>query len=217
MTDLLKYLSTEWATISKAPFTFFIAVATIAVLAWAWGRFQAKDKIDSLDARLKLRDDEIADYRRKLDGQSPDEAHAQIEELRAKIEEFAAYGLSKDAQQRFKDALAGVSGPVNVYRDTDASDADRLYRQVVSIFRGAGWTVDSHTIWGMKNAPDCGVSLVSWDKTDAGLTDRVRAALDVAGLDVQEVNNPERWGDKSDVTVVFSSRDPDWTPKPRWG
>ncbi|MHA6297573.1 hypothetical protein [Devosia sp. CAU 1758] len=115
-----------------------------------------------------------------------------------------------------KSALAGVSGNIKIVRDSDASDADRLYRQTVSIFRAAGLSVKSHSILGIDDPPDSGLTLVWWNKTDHALTAKVRLALQVAGLDANELENPEGWGDDYTLTVVFSSRDPDWVPAARW-
>lgn len=169
------------------------------------------------DERIKLAEERVGDYKEKLEGKSPDEAQAQIAALRDELAALASYGLSSEGQQRLKGALAGASGAINIYKTSDASDADRLYRQAVSAFRAAGWTVKSHSIMGLQDRPDSGVTLIYWDATDKSGVATVRHALDVAGLNARELTNPTGWGTETNLTIVFSSRDPDWVPPARFG
>ncbi|MCP8884967.1 hypothetical protein NIM87_15765 [Devosia sp. XJ19-1] len=172
---------------------------------------------DTKDQRIKLAEERVADYKDKLNGKSPDEAQAQIAKLREEINALATYGLSSESQERMKATLAGLSGAVKIVRHGDSSDADRLYRQTISIFRAAGLEVESNTILGIKNPPNSGVTLVFWEATKREFLAKVRVALQVAGLDPVELSNPDGWGNETRLTIVFSSRDPDWTPAARWG
>ncbi len=213
---LFNTIVTEWPKLQDAP----LSVVTIAIVmiatGWAVGRFLFRQRILDLKERISLKDDLIAEYERKLDGKSPDEAQAQITALRDEVAALASYRLSNEAQERLKAALEGTPSKVNIYRDTGAADADRLYRQVISIFRSAGWSVNSHTILGIASPPDSGITLAYWSATDPDATAAIKNALNVAGLDVMELVNPDSLGAETGPTIIFSSRDPDWTATARW-
>lgn len=207
--DPINFAKENWAVIEQAPWAFVVCAALFLGIGYAISaRLTAE--------RMSLAEDRVTDYKEKLEGKSPDEAHAQIASLRDELAALASYGLSNEAQQRLKDALAGVTGNVNIYKNADASDADRLYRQTVTIFRAIGWTVNSHAISGISDAPDSGVTLVHWDATDQNLVAKIRYALNVAGLDASELVNSDGWGAETNPTIVFSSRDPDWVPAARY-
>lgn len=65
--------------ISGAPVSFAIAVVLLGTLIWLGLRWQ-------YGSRLAHRDDEIAAYRRKLDGASPDEAAQKIASLEKRLD-----------------------------------------------------------------------------------------------------------------------------------
>src|SRR5690606_34842717 len=106
----------------------------------------------SKDERIKLAEDGVADYKDKLPGQSADAARDAVRKLQETVEHLtslAQYGLAKEAEQRMVEALKYGLGKVTISRALDASDADRLYRQVVSAFKAAGWTAEVGTILGL--------------------------------------------------------------------
>lgn len=213
---LLDAFISEFPKIQEAWMSALALVGAALAAGWLIGRFQYGQRIENLKGDLASADRRIAEYKDKLEGKSPDEAHAQIASLRDELAALASYGLSNEARQRLLDALAGASGKINIYKSADASDADRLYRQTVSAFRAMGWTVTSHAIPGLVSAPDSGATLIYWDATDQALVEKARHALDVAGLSAGELVNPTGWGTETSLTIVFSSRDPDWVPAARW-
>jgi hypothetical protein len=79
--DLVAYLDREWMVISNAPFTFISGTLLVAAASYAVLRVQFEDRLRSLEARIALRDDRIAEYERKLDGNSPGVAKFGPEEL----------------------------------------------------------------------------------------------------------------------------------------
>jgi hypothetical protein len=78
--DPLEFFRREWRVIRDAPMTFGIAAILIALGGYYVARLQADDRIATLEERLKLRDDQIAELRAKEGGISPaDEAQAGID------------------------------------------------------------------------------------------------------------------------------------------
>ncbi|MEG3181825.1 hypothetical protein [Sphingomonas sp. LT1P40] len=64
--DLLTYLAKEWNVISQALFTFLIAGAMVAGLAYLAARSRFTGIVETLKERLSLKDDRIGDLERKL-------------------------------------------------------------------------------------------------------------------------------------------------------
>lgn len=90
--ELLKYISSEAAVISKAPLTFATALlgvftVTYVIVRWAYATIisHRDAQIRSLEDRLKLRDDQLAN---KLASVPPNEAEAMIEELQRNLAEL---------------------------------------------------------------------------------------------------------------------------------
>lgn len=210
--QIIDYLRDNWTAIQPAIWQFVTFGAATFGAGFLLGRNRRDEKISTLESRITLRDDRIAEYERKLEGKSPDEAQAQIAALREEVAALASYGLSPEAQARMKEALKGTTGRIAILKAADAADADRLFRQAVTAFRAAGFTVTSRAIMGVKEPVDSGVSLFSWEHTDPMLLATVGRALRVAGLEVCEMVNRPNWAPDQPLTVVFSSRDPDWQP-----
>jgi hypothetical protein len=208
--DPLGFVEKNWTVITQAPWVF----ATFAVMFFGLGyAFSSRSTAE----RLALAEARVSDYKDKLEGKSPDEAHAQIAELREEVAALASYGLSRAGQQRLKDALVGLEGNIRIVRTSHATDADRLYRQVVSIFRAAGLTVESHSVNGIDSDPDSGVTLINFTGADTEFAAKVRSALERSGLDPQILIDPKGWSDDTQLSILFSSRDPDFVPAARWG
>ncbi len=75
----------QWNAVKDAPILYISALAAIAVLIWVVITHLKSGRIESLEERIRLRDDEIADYKRKLEGATPDEAAAKIAEAERSI------------------------------------------------------------------------------------------------------------------------------------
>ena len=71
---LVDLLGKEWAVISQSPVSFITVIFIVAGIVWAALRWQ-------YETRITHRDDEIAAYKRKLDGATPDEARANLNRL----------------------------------------------------------------------------------------------------------------------------------------
>lgn len=75
----------QWDAIRAAPVLYLSAVAVVTGIVWLIINRLNAIRFAELEGRLRLRDDEIADYKRKLDGASPEEAAALIAAAEAKI------------------------------------------------------------------------------------------------------------------------------------
>jgi hypothetical protein len=94
MSNLMQTLRDNWAVIAQAPWAFLVVTVLLAGTIWLVVKALKAEQVGSLEARLKLRDDEIADYKRKLDGASPQQAHDRIEALERRIGQLEADPLA---------------------------------------------------------------------------------------------------------------------------
>lgn len=81
MSNPLETLRAESGVIAAAPWSFAICLFVIGGVIFLILRAMKAQEIADLNSRLTLRNDEIADYRRKLDGKTPDEAKSFVEAL----------------------------------------------------------------------------------------------------------------------------------------
>lgn len=70
----LKYLEGEWKVIGQAPLTFLIVLTILGGIIWFVAKRAAALQVANLRSSLELSDRQIAYYKDKLAGASPDEA-----------------------------------------------------------------------------------------------------------------------------------------------
>jgi hypothetical protein len=165
MGDLLTTLRENWEVIARAPLAFAIWTAALAALCWAVLSHLKSNQIGDLESRLNLRDDEIAEYKRKLDGASPDEAKARIDALEQRVEDgfkaLAPRDLSKEQKQKMIAALDRQRGHhVTVVQEAGVSDARLLSRKIADVFLAARWTTSTLTMLGFDDPPPGGIALM---------------------------------------------------------
>jgi hypothetical protein len=72
MGDPLKIIRDNWAVIAQAPWAFVALAIVLGVLIWVGLTYLKDHQIGNLESRIRLKEDEIADYKRKLEGATPD-------------------------------------------------------------------------------------------------------------------------------------------------
>jgi hypothetical protein len=80
MPDLVKLLE-QWAVVTAAPIPFAIAVVVAAGLIWLAVGWSYSSVLSGKSAQIELQDRQLADYREKLKGATPEEAKAKIDAL----------------------------------------------------------------------------------------------------------------------------------------
>jgi ribosomal protein L29 len=153
--QFVDYIVGEWKVISQAPFTFVIASMFLCGLAYLAARWRYAISIEHLEHRVKLRDDEISDYKRKLEGASPDEAKARIQELRAELTEvrnqIRPRRLSVEQKHRIRNRLRmypEMTGRLQLSRDVSCTDCEGLADDIAEAISDGGWEVERTTSMG---------------------------------------------------------------------
>ncbi len=191
MKELIEYLVKEGRVVFQAPVAFLLAMILVTSLLWAainWG-YQSKSDgqasaISSLENRIKLKDDQIADYREKLSGATPDEAKKRIDALELQLKALSPRRLSVEQRQKVMSSLKGVRGSVSITQDMAAADAKPLSADLAVAFQAAGWGVLLPLVMGPSNIPPSGLAVRVEDPSKLRpLQQAVISALEAIGLD----------------------------------
>jgi hypothetical protein len=200
MGDLLTTLRENWDVIAQAPLAFAIWTVVLAALCWAVLSHLKSNKISDLESRLNLRNDEIADYKRKLDGNSPDEAAAQIAALEREVAMLRPRKLSAQQAEAITASARAFSGAVHFKSDASSSDAKQFAAAMAQSFAIAGWNVATPMVLGMGDSPASGIGVV----TNGGgqfikAEQAVIAGLRAAGFEPDVLHQPNRASEAVEV------------------
>jgi hypothetical protein len=191
MQALIEYFAKEGRVIFQAPIAFAVALAIIFGLVWAavsWSfqsRFDGQSSaISSLENRVKLKDDQIGEYKEKLSGATPEEAKKRIDALELQIKALSPRRVSLEQRQHITDALRGMKGNISIVQDMAAADAKPLTADLASAFQAAGWGVSLPMIMGPSNVPTSGLAVrVENPGNLRPVQQAVVSALKAVGLD----------------------------------
>lgn len=227
MLELWTALVIEWPKLQLV-MTSVITIGLLSLaLGWVVGRFMYSSRIDtqksqveSLQERVRLRDDQLAVTRADLDAAKarPEKAEEIISDLRERLTALEPYGLSKERAAAMLHVLRSTKAGVIVSVHVDAPDALHLFQQVCGLLEQARWAVNElKGIIGFDNAPDCGVMLIKNPGSSDDVLAMLRSALNAARLDFIErdlSNAPP--GGLTLPQISFSSRDRNYVPLARW-
>jgi hypothetical protein len=146
----------------SAPHVVVPLLIAVAFGTW-WIRGQLQEgQISSLKAELSFADRQIAEYKQKLGGASPDEAKARIQQLEARVAKIEPRRLSQDQRSKLIAALrlaAGQSYRVIVGGE-GVGDSMQYSNEFAGAFAAAGnWIVTSSQVFGVGVRPRSGIVL----------------------------------------------------------
>ncbi|SRR5712692_259791 len=93
--DIISKFAEQAAVIKAAPYPFILAIAVAVGVIWYIVNYAYSTVLTSKNAQLELADRQIADYKQKLGGASPDEAKAQIDALDKQVSDLRAKELER--------------------------------------------------------------------------------------------------------------------------
>lgn len=141
MDSIVKYILPELNVIRQAPVSFLLCLACLAVIIWRLISWRYSSVIGSYEARNKLQADQIADYKNKLSGASPDEAKARLDALDATVAKLASRSLSNEQSARLAQQLSRDPGRANITLSLSAPNAKLLHANLERCFREAGYVI----------------------------------------------------------------------------
>lgn len=136
-----------WRVVTAAPHLSVLLILTCLIAGYVAARWRYAGKIETLEARLTLKDETVADYKRKLDGATPDEAKARIETLERLVAPLKPRDLT-DGQAliltRHLSPLAPRSAEIGYAHGY--AGCQEYAERLRAVFRGAGWTAQLNSI-----------------------------------------------------------------------
>jgi hypothetical protein len=195
--EVVRFFANEWKVIWQAPVTFLVGWAILwgvgyFLAAWRFGKTidNLQSENGTLRERVQLRDDRAAEYERKLDVDSPDEAKARLDALEQRLEKMGPRRLSEDQANTLVAKLAATPGKMQLQLAIGTSDGIRFESDFREVFTRAGWTIASHQIMGGMQS-EHGLLVLYYRDTPQLRT--LYEALNAAGLKYQvwDLSNQE--------------------------
>jgi hypothetical protein len=142
MSEWIVKLLEQWDTVKAAPIPFTIAIIIAAAIIWVAVEWSYRGILGSKNAQIELQDRQLADYRDKLKGASPEEAKAKIDALESTIRTTIGSRwkpLTQDESARLTAAVAPLpKRRIQVmYGNQLGKD---LAQSIADAFTKAGWT-----------------------------------------------------------------------------
>lgn len=184
MPDLVKLLE-QWAVVMAAPLPFAIAVVIAGGLIWLAVGWSYSGVLASKNAQIELQDRQLADFRQKLNGATPDQARAKIEALEHSLRTTIGARWEPLSKSQISNLAARL-------REMPKSQAQIMYENalgkemaesIFSAFKDAGW--DQATILTGSGFGD-GI-ITGWGSRAVAL----KSALDNTGTFRVSVRDPD--------------------------
>jgi hypothetical protein len=148
MPQWLQNLIDGWPMIRANLPTFFLILVVIVGAVWLVFSFSYGQILASKDAQIQLQDRQITDYKEKLQGATPDQAKARIDDLENRLKRVEPRGLTDEQKRAF---IQSARVPAGSGYQVSVTHEGRLPR-LSGLFGG---------LW--KIAKRCGLADYRWD------------------------------------------------------
>jgi hypothetical protein len=205
--DFIDRIAAEWLVISGAPFSFLAAIAVIAIVIFAFMNWWHGGTITTLEQRLKLKEDQLEDYKNKLDGRTPDEAKARLDALETRLSNIEPRRLNDTQINELSLAVSKIKGQIAIAHDMAAPESRHLAGALVRAFGNGGWKVETPQVAGISNAPSGGIALRVPDRANLSeAQDAVLGALKAIGLQVEVQQGAPKPHGFADTELLVTTR-----------
>jgi hypothetical protein len=180
--DIVKVIKDEWPVISGAPWSFAAAVVAVGLLIWLAVKTSYAVRFASLQSRIDLKNDQIADYKAKLGDAPPETIRKKIKSLEDAVVAMKPRELA-DAERQAISVTCGASGTLRIHYMESVADAEHYASGFFHAFTRAGWQVSVIAAVGVTDRPPTGLRM--YVQEAAKLTSRqemVINALKSAGV-----------------------------------
>lgn len=163
------------------------------LVGMAVGRFFLDQTVRNLDSALKLADRQLADYRAKLDGASPDEVRHKLDRLEKSVARLTPMELTDHQVFAARKALMGYA-PAGVVFAAGAAGTDftRLSSQLRAVFRSENWAVHDAILFEADHPAQSGVALyMNAHPKFVVQSMAVKAVLEAAGIEFSIYKFPD--------------------------
>lgn len=200
MKDLLDLITENFAAVPKAPIPFFICLLVAGFVIYQVVKSLKAQEVADLTSRLDLKNDEVTDYKRKLEGRTPDEAKAAIESLTRRLAKLEPADLSEGQTKALVAAARLNPGLAVITQNMAAVRMGDLHTALIKAFAASGWSVSPTQAMG---GPPQAAPIVVKMPNPLAMNAAQRAAcegLAAAGLEFHLVASPS-WAPQPDGTL----------------
>lgn len=163
------------------PVAWLVLTLVQSTIIWKVFSYFNSNSNESIRSQLDLARDQLADYKDKLNGASPDEARHRVKVLEEKIAHLSnrvdLLGPRRLGIQQKETLLSRLSigrgRTISIAKDGASADASTFGADLSDVFRQAGWNVESPVVLGLGNPPPTGIQL-AFNPVEAK---EIRAAL----------------------------------------
>jgi hypothetical protein len=206
-----KEILEQFAMILAAPIPFFVVTLAIFGIVWAaynWAYSSIIANRDativSLEQRIKLRDDQLAD---KLHSTPPDEARSIIRGLEDRLKNISPRRLDPSNRAILAEKLklpSGTSYRINILHDGACSDCNLFATDYSALFSSVGWSVTNITVIGPGRVPPSGLGIIISNQTSlSGAETLVTHAMQLAKIAFDLQVGPAQG---ADVGLLFTAK-----------
>ncbi len=156
----LNHVSKEWTVLKGAPIAFVVLVVFSLCTGFFGGTEFKSQEVKAIQARLDLRNDELDDYKSKLE--------ERLDDVEKKLSEVQV--------SKIKSALEGKSSSVDIYWNNSSKSAIGYAAEMSKAFEESGWDV----IGKHSATLPIGRAVIRTDNTQNSET--IGRALDDAGV-----------------------------------
>jgi hypothetical protein len=146
--------------------TFFVILVLIIGAVWIVVNWSYSGVLATKNGQIELQDRQLADYKEKLSGATPDQAKARIDVLEARLEARLAAveprRLTADQRVAMIARLSPRPGttPTISIASEGAGDSPQFGADFASVFRSVGgWNVTEAQVMGIGNRPASGIAI----------------------------------------------------------
>jgi hypothetical protein len=158
--ELLKYLVAEWRVIAQAPAIFSVGAILVAVAAFFATRLISASQIATLKEHLAFRDTQLKSYSEKLQGATPEEAKARMDDLQRRLDVLEPRKLGAPKRQQITTTVARNTGAIEIGSDDACSDGRPYAGEFGDAFDIAGWKVSAPILLGVNRRAPAGLGLM---------------------------------------------------------
>lgn len=178
-------IAQQFATAISQPIPTLVLTLAIGFVIWGLIKREYQTRLENAASTLAFKQSEVDDYKRKLDGASPDEAKARIDALEAKLLAITPRSVGKDGREKMVSVLARYAGSViSIMADSSCGDAGGFRGRLQMAFGEAKWRVSAGTMMGAPYRSETGI-IVSIDDLNS-VTEPQQAVMDaLAAVNLQ--------------------------------
>jgi hypothetical protein len=170
----LKEFLQQCALLASAPIPLALIVVVMAGVIWwlvDWSDsaiFASKNaEMVSKNAQIELLERQVADWKQKTEGQTPDEAKARLDALEAHLARIEPRSLSVEQRDAIRSKIADFPSAhaysLNIVSDMSCGDCVQYAADFKAVLMEARWRVEMPKVLAAKGGSPTGIAILTPD------------------------------------------------------